>query len=112
MTNQEVKQFLNAINRDQGLMEKFMQAKTITEQAEIVKKAGLKPDMEDLRELSDDELDNIAGGTGQDVLFTCECLTCGWRSSIRENLYNAYRNTAQKHINETRHKSIFYCSDC
>ena len=78
MTEHQFKSFLKACSEDADLRERISQAKTADEAVSIAKAAGLLIEPSELldasRELTNKELESIAGGNGDPFgpTFTCD----------------------------------------
>ena len=68
MSEEQLKAFLEAVKADASLQEKLKAAAYVDAVAAIAKEAGFSISAEDLTnaqsELSEEELENVAGGTG------------------------------------------------
>ena len=76
MSEEQLKAFLEKVKADTSLKEKLKAASDADGVVAIAKEAGFKISAEDLKntevELSEEELEGVAGGTG-DPTRTCKC---------------------------------------
>ena len=84
MSEEQLKAFMEAVKADAGLQENLKAAKDVDAVVEIAKAAGFAITAEELKksqaDLSDEELEGVAGGT--DTLVVCFAY-----SSLKGNCY-------------------------
>ena len=76
------KKFLTFVSKDEALKKELMDAKTIEETLKIAQAHGFELKAEDFKaaamdELSDDEMQAVAGGKAQAVTSSCSCNNTG-----------------------------------
>jgi predicted ribosomally synthesized peptide with nif11-like leader len=76
MSDDQLKAFLEAVKADAVLQEKIKAASDPDEAVAIAKESGFAISVDDLkqrREVSDAELENLAGGARVTIEITCNC---------------------------------------
>ncbi len=76
MSEEQLKAFLEAVKADAGLQEKLKAAKDVSAVVEIAKAAGFMISADELKkslpEISEEELEGVAGGRGFTVSTNCQ----------------------------------------
>ncbi len=99
VTKKELERFLAVANNDQELMKKYLQAPTEEERQAIIQAAV--PAGESLAELSEEQLEEIAGGSDDNVPCRAVCQMCSWQTSMHR--FDIVLGLVQNHYLDTGH---------
>lgn len=81
MQKEDIQKVLSELNDNKELMQKYRQAETEEEKAELL--SGVIGDFsETTQELNEEELENVSGGTDKFYRTMAVCSQCGWRSGV------------------------------